>query len=133
MKTGGIAALAIAIAAALMAALLSIRGWRIASPRISNLPGAANRSLSARECDELCRDAFLPLQGVSPRMTNEALYALLIRTYGQFSAKELFDAYRDGRMIVTQNRLFFPTAQLCRQQNLSGDCAKLCAELMRTR
>jgi hypothetical protein len=126
MKSPQLAAITIVLAGAIAGSLLYIDGCRIDSPRISNLPGAANRELTANECNELCADALLPLPGATPATTGPQLNSLLTKTYGEFSAKELFDAHRDGRMIVTEGKLFFPTAQLCGQENLRGECATLC-------
>lgn len=125
-------AVTLGVAGSLAAALLTIDGLRIESPRISRLPGAANLALSVRECDALCKESFIPLQGVTRQTTLSDLQAMLVKTYGEFSGKELFDAYRDNRMIVAQGKLFFPTAELCRQQSLRGECAELCPEAMRT-
>ncbi|MEO8380742.1 MAG: hypothetical protein ABI779_13850 [Acidobacteriota bacterium] len=126
MKAPRLAALAIAIAAALAVTLVVRDGWRVASPRVSSLPGIASHPLSAQECADLCKDAQMPLPGANAAMAAPELHALLVKQFGELSAKELSDARQDGRLIVTDGQLFFPTALLCRQEHLSGDCAKLC-------
>lgn len=129
MKWPWLVAIALIVAGALAGALLGVDGWRIDSPRISHQAGAANRALSAGECAELCREAFIPLPGVTAETTQEQLQPMLLKTFGEFSGKELFDAYRDHRMIATKGKLFFPTAELCRQEHLSGECAELCGDV----
>lgn len=128
-----VAAVALGAAAVFAIALYTIDGWRIASPRISRLPANSGRALSPRECETLCNEAMLPLPGVSPATARPQLHTALVTKFGDLSGKELYDAYLDRRMIVANGKLFFPTEELCRQQNLRGECAALCQDVMRTR
>jgi hypothetical protein len=88
--------------------------------------------LSPQDCDELCRESIVPLKGASANMTDQQLQVLLVKSFGDLSGKELFDAYRDSRMRVADGKLFFPTLALC-QQHLSGECATLCGNAMKTK
>jgi hypothetical protein len=123
----------IAIGVTFALALVSTTGLRIASPRISRLPAASSRSLSPSECQSLCNESIIPLKGVTPAATRQQLQTMLVTKFGELSGKELYDAYRDRRMIVAKDKLFFPTEELCRQQNLRGECADLCPDGMRSR
>lgn len=117
-------------AAAFAFGVLWCDGWRLARSRISARTAAAQPVFSTDECAALCEEATLAVPGVSPAMSPADLQARLAQLYGPASAATLRTA--NGRYIVGNNVLFFPTTPLCEQPNLQGDCAKWCARYKQT-
>lgn len=110
----------------IVALALARSDWGVVEPHIAIRPEAASIPYSSEKCRQYCEASFLPMAGVRPGMTENDLRVNLTQKLGVTSATELMDEHARGRMFVTEGRLFFPTAELCGQRALDGECATLC-------
>lgn len=114
------------IAVAFAVALLFFDGWRVEPVGGEHIPADRNAPYSAAECAVACKAATIPLQGVRASMTVDELGPVVAAKYGADSAQELQQAMRESRLLLLDGHLFLPTRELCRQTQLTGDCASAC-------
>jgi hypothetical protein len=126
MKVKVLLATSLLFCGAIVALALARPDWGVVEPLIAMRPEAASIPYAPEKCRQYCESSFLTLPGVRRGMAESDLRALLTQKLGVTSATELLDEHARGRMFVTEGRLFFPTAELCRQRALDGECATLC-------
>lgn len=114
------------VAGAFAAALLSFEGWRVEPVGGEHIPPAQNAPYSAAECAAACKAATIPLQGVRASMTEVEFGRIATVQYGAESAQDLQQAMRESRLLLLDGNLFLPTRELCRQPQLTGNCAAAC-------
>ena len=114
------------ISVAFAGALLLLDGWRVEPVGGEHIPAARNAPYTAAECEESCKAAMIALPGVRASMTADELAKIASAKYGPDSAEELRQAMSASRLLLLDDKLFFPTRELCRQSKLTGECAAAC-------
>jgi hypothetical protein len=77
---------------------------------------------------QMCAEAFLKVEGLSPAMTKEQRHALLVRKFGSATASMLMNGIDAKHVRVRRNELFMPTATLCTMKGLPSQCTAACRE-----
>lgn len=102
-------------------------GWRPSSPSFGPQRNTDVQA-SPREIEVLCAQAQMAIQDIRRNDRCEVIYGKLLKTYGQPMAATLEKACLDGRLIVTDNLVFFPAKSLCGREHLPSPCNALCGQ-----
>ena len=90
---------------------------------------AAHRpSPTPADVEQMCNEAFLKVEGLTPEMTKAQQHALLVRQFGAATAGTLIAGIGPKHVRVRRNELFLPTETLCETKGLPSRCTVACKE-----
>lgn len=90
---------------------------------------AAHRpSPTPADVEQMCNEAFLKVEGLTPEMTKAQRHALLVRKFGAATAGTLMAGIDPKHVRVRRNELFLPTETLCTTKGLPSRCTAACKE-----
>ena len=81
---------------------------------------------SSGDVDQMCRESFLEVKGLDPKMHVDRVDALLTTRFGRQTAGTLIRAIHDRHAVVRSNELFMYKESLCRINDLPSRCRQAC-------
>jgi hypothetical protein len=117
----------VAIAVAVVVALACAREEHVLESDTAYPPAP-----SSGDVDQMCRESFLEVKGLDPKMrVNDQVEALLRKQFGGDTASTLTRAINDRHAVVRRDELFMYKASLCGMTNLPARCDEACRDAKR--